>query len=243
MKIKRPAFQFYPGDYLGSQRVALMTLEEEGAYIRLLCYCWQHGSIPSNPDQIARLIGKGASTTLATTVATMFQPHTENASLLVHERLEQEILKQNEWARKSAEGGKKSAEMRKALKGGSTTVTSVVEDCLPNGINQNATLLLQSSSSSSSSTSITNTEKKTESVIQPFEVTDQVWNDFLKLRKAKKAPLTQTALDAIEREVKISGWTLEDALTECVSRGWQGFKASWVANQSNQQDEYPQRAC
>ena len=86
-------------------------------------------------------------------------------------------------------------------------------------------------------------EKKTESVIQPFEVPDQVWNDFLKLRKAKKAPLTQTALDAIEREVKISGWTLEDALTECVSRGWQGFKASWVANQSNQQDEYPQRAC
>jgi len=100
-----------------------------------------------------------------------------------------------------------------------------------------------SSSSSSSSTSITNTEKKTESVIQPFEVPDQVWNDFLKLRKAKKAPLTQTALDSIEREVKISGWTLEDALTECVSRGWQGFKASWVANQSNQQDEYPQRAC
>lgn len=227
MKIKRPAFQFYPADYLGSQRVALMSLEEEGAYIRLLCYCWQHGSIPSNPDQIARLIGKGASTTLATTVATMFKPHHENGSLLVHERLEQEILKQNEWARKSAEGGKKSAEMRKLLKGGSTTVARVVEDCLPNGINQKATL--QSSSSSSSS------------ILKPDSVPEQVWNDFNKIRKAKKAPLTQTALNGIEREAEIAGWTLEEALTECVSRGWQGFKADWVQNK--QVEMVYQRAC
>jgi uncharacterized protein YdaU (DUF1376 family) len=227
MKIKRPAFQFYPADYLGSQRVALMTLEEEGAYIRLLCYCWQHGSIPSNPDQIARLIGKGASTTLATTVATMFKPHSENGSLLVHERLEQEILKQNEWARKSAEGGKKSAQMRKMLKGGSTTVTRVVEDCLPNGINQKATL-----QSSSSSTNYIN---------KPDSVPEQVWNDFIKIRKAKKAPLTQTALNMIEREADNAGWTLEEAITECVSRGWQGFKSNWV--QPKQTEMAYQRAC
>ena len=64
-KKKAPAFQFYPGDWLGSQRVTLMSLEEEGAYIRLLSYCWQHGSIPREPEKIARLIGKGASITLA----------------------------------------------------------------------------------------------------------------------------------------------------------------------------------
>jgi len=229
MKIKRPAFQFYPADYLGSQRVALMTLEEEGAYIRLLCYCWQHGSIPSNPDQIARLIGKGASTTLATTVATMFQPHPENGSLLVHERLQQEIVKQNEWARKSSEGGKKSAELREKRKGGSTTLARVVEDCLPNGINQKATL--QSSSSSSSST--------TNNINRPDSVPEQVWNDFLKIRKAKKSPLTQTALNAIQNEADNAGWTLEEAITECVSRGWQGFKAEWVYKP---QETY-QRAC
>ena len=231
MKIKRPAFQFYPADYLGSQRVALMTLEEEGAYLRLLCYCWQHGSIPSNPEQIARLIGKGASTTLATTVATMFKPHQENGSLLVHERLEQEILKQNEWARKSAEGGKKSAEMRKMLKGGSTTVARVVEDCLPNGINQKATL------HSSSSTTSTN------NINRPDSVPEQVWNDFIKIRKAKKAPLTQTALNGIEREAEEAGWTLDEAITECVTRGWQGFKAEWVKPKQHQAEMTYSRAC
>lgn len=142
-----PAFQFYPADYLGSQRVSLMSLEEEGAYIRLICSCWKHGSIPANPEQIARLIGKGADTTLATTLATMFQPHPENPMLLIHERLEQERAKQMEWRRKSAEGGKKSAEKRQNLKGGSTTLQPPLEGWLPNGSNQNPTLHLQSSSS------------------------------------------------------------------------------------------------
>ena len=72
--MKSPAFQFYPTDYLGSQRVQMMTLDEEGAYIRLLSYCWQHGTIPSDPAQAARLIGKGASTTLASTMQPPSQP-------------------------------------------------------------------------------------------------------------------------------------------------------------------------
>ena len=67
--MKAPEFQFYPADWLSSQRVALRCLEEEGAYIRLLSFCWQHGSIPNDPEKMAWLIGKGASTTLATTLA------------------------------------------------------------------------------------------------------------------------------------------------------------------------------
>lgn len=65
-------------------------------------------------------------------------------------------------------------------------------------------------------------------MIRPESVPEQVWNDFIKLRKAKKAPLTQTALDGIEREADAAGWTLDEAITECVTRGWQGFKADWV---------------
>ena len=158
---KRPAFQFYPGDWLGSQRVSLLTLEEEGAYLRLLASCWQHGSIPSDPDKIARLIGKGASTTLATTLATMFQPHPLESALLVHDRLERERDKQDAWAEKSREGGRKSAEKRQNLKGGSTTLQPPLEGCLPNGSNQKATLLLQSTSSNTSSNEEVGAPKKT----------------------------------------------------------------------------------
>jgi hypothetical protein len=82
-------------------------------------------------------------------------------------------------------------------------------------------------------------EKIRVELIRPDSVPEQVWNDFLKIRKAKKSPLTQTALNAIQNEADNAGWTLEDAITECVSRGWQGFKAEWVYKA---QETY-QRAC
>ena len=130
--MKSPAFQFYPSDYTSSQRVRLLTLEEEGAYINLLCSCWLHGSIPADPEMAARLIGKGASTTLATTVLTMFVPSSEPGRL-VHDRLEAERSKQADWRAKSSAGGKKSAENRK---GGSR----VVQPPLADGTNQTSTL-------------------------------------------------------------------------------------------------------
>lgn len=40
--------------------------------------------------------------------------------------------------------------------------------------------------------------------------------------------MTSTALEAIKREANKAGWTLNQAITECVARGWQGFKAEWV---------------
>jgi uncharacterized protein YdaU (DUF1376 family) len=170
---KRPAFQFYPGDWLGSQRVSLLTLEEEGAYLRLLASCWQHGSIPSDPDKIARLIGKGASTTLATTLATMFQPHPLESALLVHDRLERERDKQDAWAEKSREGGRKSAEKRQNLKGGSTTLQPPLEGCLPNGSNQKATLLLQSTSTNTSSNEEVGADRK-----KSFLLDEEFWSEM-----------------------------------------------------------------
>lgn len=111
---------FYPADWLGSQRVSLMTLEEEGAYIRLLSYCWQHGSIPRDPDKLARLIGKGASTTLAQSVASMFQPPLDSGSLLgdvlVHDKLEALRRERDIFIEKSRQGGLASAKARKKAK-------------------------------------------------------------------------------------------------------------------------------
>jgi uncharacterized protein YdaU (DUF1376 family) len=133
--MKSPAFQWYPTDYLSSQRVQMMTLEQEGAYCRLLWYCWQHGTIPSDPKEAARLIGKGASTTLARSVLGMFLP-AKIPGRLMHDRLQQEREKQELWRRKSSEGGRKSAEMRS--KGGSTTVGRVVENCLQPNANSSS---------------------------------------------------------------------------------------------------------
>jgi DNA-binding transcriptional MocR family regulator len=63
---------------------------------------------------------------------------------------------------------------------------------------------------------------------RPDGVSEVVWIDWVALRKAKKASVSQTALNGIAREADRAGWPLEDALAEMVSRNWQGFKADWV---------------
>lgn len=65
-------------------------------------------------------------------------------------------------------------------------------------------------------------------VAPPDGVTDAVWQDFLKIRRAKKAPMTDTALAGIVREAGRARLTLQQALETCCERGWQGFKAEWM---------------
>ena len=81
--------------------------------------------------------------------------------------------------------------------------------------------------------------KKTRAIAPPDGVDKSVWADFVELRKSKKAKLTQTALDGITSEADKAGWTLENALRECCSRGWTGFKADWVADKTSAKSSKP----
>lgn len=65
-------------------------------------------------------------------------------------------------------------------------------------------------------------------ISKPDEVSEQVWLDFLQLRKAKRAALTATALEGIRREAVKAGLSLNDALATSCRRGWQGFEAAWL---------------
>ena len=62
----------------------------------------------------------------------------------------------------------------------------------------------------------------------PDGVTDSVWNDFVTLRKSKKAAITDTAIKGITREALKANISLDSALRICCERGWSGFKADWV---------------
>jgi hypothetical protein len=64
--------------------------------------------------------------------------------------------------------------------------------------------------------------------IRPDDIPEGLWDDVLALRKAKRAPWTQTAFETVKLEADKAGWPLGDALTAMVARGWQGFEAEWV---------------
>jgi uncharacterized protein YdaU (DUF1376 family) len=148
MSAKPPAFQFYPQDYLASTRVAEMTLEEEGVYIRLLCYCWSAGSIPKDPERCARLAGKGCSIETATSVQRAFNEHPTDSQRLIHDRLE--VERENQRARRiqAAEAGKESARRRK-----NTQIRPPELPQSPNVSNDRSTPVQQNVNPSSSSSS------------------------------------------------------------------------------------------
>lgn len=236
--MKSPAFQFYPTDYLGSQRVQMLTLEEEGAYVRLLCYCWQHGTIPDDADQLARLIGKGASTTVARVVQAMFQQGPDQGKL-IHDRLEQERAKQAAWRAKSSAGGHKSAEKRK---GGSTVVQPPLVGCLPNGTNQTATLRLQSSSQSSSNTK---TAKSAPAAHLPFASVGflKAWDEFRTHRRQIKKPLTPLAEEKSLAMLEEMGERRAlAAINHTIAKGWQGLREPDMADASHYKPHVPAKA-
>ncbi len=77
--------------------------------------------------------------------------------------------------------------------------------------------------------------KRATTADRPAEVSEAVWQDFQAIRKAKRAPLTDTALDGIRREAEKAGLGLGDAIAYCCEAGWQGFNAGWYANRTGVQ--------
>jgi hypothetical protein len=59
-------------------------------------------------------------------------------------------------------------------------------------------------------------------------VCDQVWRDWLQLRRQKKAAVTQTVLTVARKEAGKAGMTLEAFLTVWCARGSQGLEAAWL---------------
>jgi uncharacterized protein YdaU (DUF1376 family) len=73
------------------------------------------------------------------------------------------------------------------------------------------------------------------SVATPDGVSPDVWEEFIKHRKAQRAVVTPLVMQGIAKEASKAGWSLNDALQETIVRGWKSFKADWVKNESTSQ--------
>ena len=83
----------------------------------------------------------------------------------------------------------------------------------------------------------TKKEKKATSVACPDSVSQQVWNDWMTVRKEKKAKtLTETGWNGFVKQVEKAGWSLEQAISHCCLKQWVGFEAAWVAPKQNPAD-------
>ena len=65
-------------------------------------------------------------------------------------------------------------------------------------------------------------------VPRPEDVTERTWADWLQLRKAKRAPVTETVVNGARAEAAKAGLDLEGFLQVWCRRGSQGLEAAWL---------------
>ena len=129
-----------------------------------------------------------------------------------HKRIEVEIQDYQEQAEKNKNNGKL---------GGRPKKTQVVIDGLPD----------ESQNNPNHKPLTINHKPKRESatvVACPLDVRDQVWTDWVALRKSKKAPITETVIEGARKEAFKLNWPLDKFLVEWCTRGSQGLKAEWI---------------
>lgn len=81
---------------------------------------------------------------------------------------------------------------------------------------------------------------KRTSVCKPADVPENLWCDWIALRKQKRLPLTAQALALVQAEATKAGKTLAEVLQICLQNSWAGFRANWLTDATNnQQSERP----
>ena len=207
-------YQFNIGDY--QSHTAHLTDIEDLAYRRLLDWYYLHELlIPLDLIEVSRQIRMRTHSDCIASVLREYFERTDEG--WIHHRANKEIAKVGEKSEKAAASAKarwnkpKDANALQTQSEGNATHNTLpnTQDTLP----------------------------KKNTVAPPFGVTDSVWQDWLKLRKAKKAAVTQTAIDGIQREADKAGVSLQVALETCCERGWTGFKADWMQSKPSYQDK------
>lgn len=227
-------YQFNIGDYAGHTRN--LSLMEDLAYRRLLdAYYLSERPFNGCSTDVARDIGMRDQVDAVEYVLSKFFEQTPDGWR--NKRADSEIAQYTAKKQQASNAGKASAQRR------SNARSTTVQQPLANGstdvqptnnhkpITNNQETVVDAAEAASPAKQA---RARQQSVPKPDDVSDQAWSDWLALRKAKKAPVTQTVVDGAKSEAAKAGISLEDFLRIWCTRGSQGLQASWI-----RQDELP----
>jgi hypothetical protein len=237
--MKRPSFQFYPGDWQVNSNLRRCTHAEKGAWLDVMCLMHdqdEYGVLRWPLKEIAQSVGapigllrglvsktvmKGSDAEL--TEAFIYVPrsgrkdgdpvillNTQAGPIWYSSR-----MVKDEYVRTiRGESSRFSAPSDEAPE---ATPKAAPKPPFGDG----------SSSSSSSSSSIPPSPQGGRSMgvaeLKALGVDEQHAKDWLAARKAKRLPLTATAWDRFVRDSKAKGYEAPAAVQLCAERGWAGF--------------------
>ena len=202
-------YSFHVSDYIHD--TAHLNNDEDLAFRRLLdLYYTQEKPIPNKTHEVARRIRMGKNINAVQTVLEEFFMYSQEHDFWFHKRCDETIAAYQAKAERNRAVGKLGGRPKS-----NPEETQTVSKDNPN------------------QEPITNNHKpikeRATSVACPHDVSPQVWQDWLQLRKSKKASVTETVVKGARAEAGKLNWTLDQFLIEWCTRGSQGLKAEWVA--------------
>ena len=209
-------YQHHIGDFI--KDTSFLTNEEVGIYLKLIwLYYDTENPLPNDLFTLSMKINARDNQDAVEGILKMF--FDLKGGFWVQSRCEKEILEYQNFINDKSKAGKASAAKRALNKSSS----------------DDEQVLNISSSDEQLTTNhkpITNNHKPKREVATvvacPPDVDNQVWEDWKQLRKAKKAPVTQTVVDSARKESAKANMSLSEFLKIWCARGSQGLQADWL---------------
>ena len=153
----------------------------------------------------------------------------------IKQQLKRDLKKFEETKKQRSDAGKRSAEVRKAQRD-STPLTSVQRSSTKATVKENVTVTVNDN------VKVIDIKKEKEvfnfrKSLIAFGFNEKLVDDWMKVRKTKKATNTETALNSFLNECKRSNLENDSILQLCIERDWKGFKNEWLENKQNKNND------
>lgn len=220
----------YIAEYLGD--TMHLTTRQHGAYLLLIMAYWRSASpLPNNERQLAAICKMHPSEWEEDrdTLAGFFETDETGWH---HKRIDIELANALDNVQKASEKGRAGAAARWQKDAAGNATGNATGNAQGNSTGN------ASSPSPISTTDVVDIRAQravtvTKAVlVSEHRVPEQVAADFLTVRKAKRAPLTQTAFDGLVKEFRKAGLSVSQGIALCAANSWQGFKSEWLDNQA-----------
>jgi uncharacterized protein YdaU (DUF1376 family) len=207
-----PYYKWFWQDWRANRKAQRMSYIERGLYRELLDECWVEGFIPNDISTLAEICGC-PNEVMA------------NAWQVLESCFE---LIDNKYINKKMESMRTEKDTERLIKSLNGKKGGDSKSLNNKPKKASAKQVLASANQVQASANIEEKRREEKSINTPEGVSHEVFNDFLKLRKGLKAPVTQTAIKGLAKEAQIAKMSLEQVMVLCCQNGWRGFKAEWM---------------
>ena len=200
-----PYYKWFWQDWRANRKIQRMSYVERGLYRELLDECWVEGCIPNDIKELADICGcpEQVMADAWQVLGSCFELLEDGK--LINQKLHSLRTEKDIERLKKSENGKKGG-LAKAI-GKQVPSNCHIED--------------------------KRKEKKIkEEILTPDGVSESTFKDFMKLRKAKRLPWTETVEKSFRKEAEKIKWSMQEVIEYCCKRSWAGFEASWVSKDS-----------